>query len=359
MNPVTAAIRQAIPAGGAIPFARFMELALYHPDAGYYEREATNVGRGGDFFTSVSVGSVFGELLAHRFAGWLEALPGAGQLVEAGAHDGRLAADVLGWFQRWRPALFTRLEYWIMEPSPRRRAWQSAALREWADHVRWYDGWTALPATGIRGVIFANELLDALPVRRFGWDAAAKTWFEWGVGCTGEGFHWQQLPPAHHVSLSELPPALLAVLPDGYVAEICPAAGAWWQAAAAALRQGKLVTVDFGHLPGDRFRPERTRGTVRAYRHHQVSDDLLASPGEQDLTADVDWGAVQTAGEQAGLKTDGLWRQEQFLTRIVAEIEQSPAGFAPWTPARLRQLRTLLHPEHLGRAFRVLQQSRG
>ena len=120
MNPVTAAIRQAIPAGGAIPFARFMELALYHPDAGYYEREATNVGRGGDFFTSVSVGSVFGELLAHRFAGWLEALPGAGQLVEAGAHDGRLAADVLGWFQRWRPALFTRLEYWIMEPSPRR-----------------------------------------------------------------------------------------------------------------------------------------------------------------------------------------------------------------------------------------------
>src|SRR5882724_6327327 len=114
---------------GAISFARFMELSLYCPQLGYYERLSNTPGRGGDFYTSVSVGSLFGDLLAFQFAHWIEAARlDLFQLVEAGAQDGRLARDVLTWFRWRRPRLFAKLEYWILEPSVRRRQWQEEAL---------------------------------------------------------------------------------------------------------------------------------------------------------------------------------------------------------------------------------------
>ena len=115
--------------------------------------------------TSGSVGGVFGELLAFRFAGWLADSTGQIQLVEAGAHDGRLAADVLGWFRDWRPDLFARLEYWLLEPSARRRARQTATLVVFPGKVRWFADWRSVTATGVNGVVFANELLDAFPAR--------------------------------------------------------------------------------------------------------------------------------------------------------------------------------------------------
>jgi SAM-dependent MidA family methyltransferase len=355
---VTTAIQAVLPAAGVIPFARFMELALYHPEEGYYERCARHIGRGGDFFTSVSVGCVFGELLAFRFAAWLADMTGPIQLVEAGAHDGRLAADVLGWFRGGRPDLFARLEYWVLEPSDRRRGWQTRTLAAFPGKVRWFADWRSVPAPGVNGVIFANELLDAFPVRRFGWDRAAQRWFEWGVAWANGTFQWRRLELPDGDTGPTVPASLLPALPDGYIVESCPAALDWWRAAAQTLRHGRLLTLDFGHAAETRFRAERPGGSLRAYYRHHLSDNLLACPGEQDLTADVDFGALQEAGERTGLQTDGFWRQGEFLARILADLERAPTAFAAWTPARLRQLRTLLHPEHLGHVFRVLQQTR-
>jgi SAM-dependent MidA family methyltransferase len=342
-------------AEGIIPFARFMELALYCPQHGYYERKRDTVGQRGDFYTSVSVGPLFGEMLAFQFAGWLEPLAGGElNLVEAGAHDGRLAGDILSWLKRQRPALFERLDYVILEPSATRRAWQEETLAAFAGKITWQESLAGGPH--FHGVIFSNELLDAFPVRRFGWDASLKEWFEWGVAAEGEKFAWARLAGAADDAVPA-PPELREVLPDGFIVETCPAATAWWRQAAAALAAGKLMAIDYGLTAAELFMPERPRGTLRAYHLHRASDDLLANPGEQDLTAHVDFPAIQRAGESAGLATEVFQTQAQFLAGIL-ERTMRDAAFGGWDAARLRQFQTLTHPEHLGRAFRVLVQAK-
>jgi SAM-dependent MidA family methyltransferase len=360
-------IREEIRKGGVISFARFMELALYCPETGYYEKKKDNVGRGGDFITSVSTGSLFGELLAFQFAGWLAELPIADcrlPIVEAGAHDGKLAADILNWLQTHRPKLFSGLEYWILEPSPLRQQWQLEKLKNFSN-VRWFDGFENLKLKTQNskppGVFFSNELLDAFPVHRLGWDAQKKNWFEWGVALDGEQFSWSRV--TNHASLialpssiSHLPSSLLEVLPDNYTIETSPAAESWWREAAGILSHGKLLAIDYGFTADELFSPGRTRGTLRAYHRHRITDDLLANPGEQDLTAHVNFSAIQKTGEAAGLKTESFCTQPQFLTQILGKAVKEKS-FANWDTKQTRQFQTLTHPEHLGRAFRVLVQS--
>ena len=309
-------LRQEVERAGAISLARFMELALYCPDSGYYESALDRVGRQGDFFTSVSTGSLFGELLAFQFAHWLGSLaPGPFQLVEAGAHDGRLAFDILNWLRRHRPNLLTGLDYWLIEPSQRRQSWQRARLEQFAGQVRWAESFQALPDGGVNGVIFSNELLDAFPIHRLAWDRASSKWIEWGVGLSNDQFVWRPLPAGAGRDLNaelaqagfDLSPELKAVLPDGFIIEHCPAAGAWWRQAAAALRHGRLLTIDYGLAAQQFLSPERSQGTLRAYHRHQMIADVLANPGEQDLTAHVNFTQLQQAGEDEGLKTEGVY----------------------------------------------------
>ena len=183
------------------------------------------------------------------------------------------------------PALFERLEYWIVEPSAGRQAIQARRLIEFGDTVRWVaslgqlDGTTAVSpgadrAACLRGVIFSNELLDAMPVHRLGWDAKVKTWFEWGVALDQGRFVWTRLKDrgwGHGQEHSEAPfsiaalqlpsePQLLEVLPDGFTTEICPAAAQWWHQAATILECGRLVTIDYGLPASELFAPETKPG---------------------------------------------------------------------------------------------------
>ena len=366
MNPLAEIIAVETRKHGVISFARFMELALGCPVYGYYEKEGDTVGRRGDFITSVSVGSLFGELLAFQFSEWLEALRGADaglRVVEAGAHDGHLANDVLTWLRERRPGLFSDMEYWIIEPSARRRERQEKTLGRFGGSVRWAAQWSDLAgiagARGVCGIIFSNELLDAMPAHRLGWDAAKKAWFEWGVAERDGQFVWTPLPAtASDVPFPELPPPVVDVLPDGFVTEVCPAAQRWWREAASSLRVGKLLTADYGLAGEDFFMPQRSEGTLRAYEHHRQIGDVLANPGGLDITAHVNFSAIQSTGESAGLRTEQFTGQAAFLTRIVERVWRRPETFGEWTPARTRQFQTLTHPEHLGRSFRVLVQSR-
>ena len=412
MSHIHRVIGEEIASKGVISFARFMELALYCPNFGYYERADVSPGREGDFYTSVSVGSLYGELLAFQFAEWLEAVPtaidlrseskptplpnplpfrrgggedsakapagflnsnavetapsGGRQIMEAGAHDGRLAVDILSWLQTNRPKVFAGLEYWILEPSVRRQEIQKKTLGKLTEAVRWFESWEALPGPGIKGVIFSNELLDAMPVHRLGWDAGSKRWFEWGVALKDGEFAWTRMPENSEFKIQSskfkvgewlpLPPELLEVLPDGFTMEICPSAVDWWRQAAEKLKAGKLLTIDYGMAAEEFFSPERKAGTLRAYYRHHASNDLLARPGEQDITAHVNFTALQNAGEATRLMTDGLVTQAQFLTRTMGRF--AGAGAENWNSSRSRQFQILTHPEHLGRAFRVLMQSR-
>jgi len=355
MNVLTKIIGDEIATHGVLTFARFMDMALYHPEHGYYEREMSP-GKRGDFYTSVSVGSLFGELLGFQFAEWVAELPPGTppQIVETGAHDGRLARDILTYFKTYRPRLFGHVRYFIAEPSARRRERQKKVLGEFADDITWITGVQELKRRHFNGVIFSNELLDAMPVHRFGWDAEKKKWFEWGVAMDGDKFAWRKIWDTtfktHH-------PDLDAVLPDGYVVEVSSAAKKWWHEAADAIEHGWLMTLDYGLSMEEAFSPARKNGTLRAYRQHHVSDDLLEHAGEQDITAHVNFSVIRKVGEDAGLLTEFFNTQSRFLTQVLAQAAKGQF-FGSWDAARTRQFQTLTHPDHLGNRFRVLIQSR-
>jgi len=365
MHQLADLIHREIAECGPIPFARFMELALYCPELGFYEKEGDNVGRGGDFFNRVSVGPLFGELLAFQFSRWFEQSECAHlQLVEAGAHDGKLAADVLNWFKTRRPDIFQRLNYYLVEPSARRRDWQRQRLKEFEAKVNWTPALGAEPSISQSpesfAVIFSNELLDAMPVHRLGWDAKEQRWYEWGVASTGQKFTWTRLNSENPSSIHRLPssPELLAAMPDGYTIEVSPAAEAWWNAAAHWLRNGKLMTFAYGLDAANELQPERTQGTLRAYRQHKIAEDVLADPGKQDITAHVNFAQIEATGIQAGLATEAFETQGRCLTRIAAEAWKPASNFGDWDSKRIRQFQTLTHPEHLGNKFRALVQAR-
>jgi SAM-dependent MidA family methyltransferase len=377
LNKLNEIIGAELAREGALPFARFMELALYCPVYGYYESEKDKIGRKGDFYTSVSVGPLFGEMLAFQFCEWLDQLAVAARnetdtvlparVCEAGAHNGRLAFDILNWVRLQRPDLSSGFTYYIIEPSKVRRAWQAETLAPFIDHVRWLEA-GQFP-TPFRGVFFSNELLDAMPQHRLGWDGRRRRWFEWGVSGTPERLDWIRLPlpdrgqaGAGFLDLvPEVPDELAEVLPEEFTIEVSPAATAWWSRAASSLAEGKLLTIDYGYEAEGRLQPERPAGTLRAYRNHQASADLLAVPGQQDLTAHIDFSQIRRTGEAQGLQTDALISQELFFTRIAREtwLPHGQAVFGDWTSVRTRQFQTLTHPNYLGRAFRVLLQSRG
>ncbi len=361
MNAAALIIRNEIEKRGTISFAHFMSLALYAHEAGYYEKPRP-IGREGDFFTSASAGSLFGELLAFQFAEWLEA--GSGKhIVEAGAHDGQLAADVLGYLHQNHPELVGKIEYWIIEPSDVRKGWQREKLMGFGRQVKWKSGWNDVKQHGVQGVIFGNELMDAFPVHRLGWDKNRQEWFEWGVAFLSGRFDWERMEkPALKALRNEtfqVPRVLCDHLPDGFVTVCSPQAATWWQDAADRLGKGHLLAIDYGLEAEAFYAPERVDGSLRAFSKHQLADDVLVNPGEQDITASVNFTVLQTMGELAGLSSMPLVTQEKFLVNIFEETLKEPGKFSEWTGERRRQFQTLTHPEHLGRPFRVLQQKRG
>jgi SAM-dependent MidA family methyltransferase len=355
MNALGRKLAEEIGAHGPMPFAEFMRRALYDPAHGYYTRAVPSIGRRGDFFTSVSVGSFFGELLAFQFARWFDSMPPGLPLrhcVEAGAHDGQLAFDILDNLEDSEPKLFAALQYWIVEPSPALREVQQRTLSRF-QNVRWFESPGELYGR-VCGVFFSNELLDAMPVHVFRWDAAAQHWNEMGVGVAGERLVWMPLP-SPTIGIPRLPNELLAVLPDGYTIEDSPAAWQWWGEAAMTVVTGRLMTIDYGGLLEELLSPSRTSGTLRAYSRHHVGQDILENPGEQDITAHVNFSEIRRRGEVAGLKTETFTTQSQFLTSIARDLWTNRGS---WPQHQVRQFQTLTHPEHLGRPFRVLVQNR-
>ena len=348
-------MRREVVEQGTISFARFMEMALYAPGLGYYERESAQTGREGDFYTSVSVGPEMGFLLAAWLAGVFAGGEGF-QWIEAGAHDGRLASDILSALDAFFPETARRLRYRILEPSEARRSVQGRGLSSWGDRITWCRNWDEI-GIGVRGVVFSNELLDAMPVHRLAWDARDRRWRECGVTWCEGRWEWSLREPAWNLLPSELDP-LADVLPDGFIFETSPAAMNWWQHAARAVGEGWLVAFDYGFGEEDAVRPERVHGTARAYCRHRVSDDLLARPGEQDLTAHVDFSRIIREGERNGLRTEAFLPQGRWLGRVATSVMAGGGRAAEWLTDHARGLMTLTHPAHLGHAMRVLVQRR-
>ena len=362
---LTALIRHQIDsAGGAISFARYMELALYTPGLGYYSGGAARFGATGDFVTAPEISPLFGRTLARQAAEVMVA--SAPEVMEFGAGSGVLAAQLLQELE----LLGTPCErYQIVELSGALRAQQQATLQQQAPHlahrVQWLD---SLPAH-ISGCVIANEVLDAMPAHWVTWRDAAFVFdgaFDgtlqercvvWGEA----GFTTREQPASG--ALREAMRALAGQykLADGYTSEINLAAGAWINALAPRLDQAMLLLIDYGFAAREFYHPQRSSGTLRAHHRHHALDDPFYLPGLCDLTTHVDFSAVALAAQDAGLGVDGYTTQAQFLINcgITGLLGQSNPEQMRSHGALTQQANTLLSPAEMGELFKVLAVSHG
>jgi SAM-dependent MidA family methyltransferase len=338
-------------AGGWIPFARYMELALYAPGLGYYSGGARKFGAAGDFVTAPELSPLFAEALAVQLEPVLAA--SAPRLLEAGAGSGALALGLLREFER-RGALPERYE--ILELSGELRARQQDTLARGAPHlagrVAWLD---ALPDT-FSGAVVANELLDALPVNLVAWREDGV--FERGVALENGAFTWQERPAAG--ALLAVSQGLTFVAPP-YVSEVSLAARAWVAEWGRILRRGALLLIDYGFPQREYYHPQRSEGTLMCHYRHHAHGDPLWLPGLNDITAHVDFTAIAEAGHDAGLDVLGYTSQAQFLLNCglaqLLEQHQSDGAVAYATLASGAQ--KLISPAEMGELFKVLMLGRG
>jgi SAM-dependent MidA family methyltransferase len=342
-----------------------MDLALYDPELGYYSQRGANpgfreVGRRGDFYTSVSVGETFGLLLAHRIArvwetNFRRALPFV--LVEQGGHDGRLARDILAGLREIGTPLLEGLEYRLVEPRPAlREALKACLANDPVERLRIVDSLVAARAPA--GLFLCNELLDAFPVDLLLFTGDA--WHERRVGRDVESARPAWTTGPLRPEWRGFTETLGTEFPEGYVTEICPAVDAWMKDAARLFDRGLWWIIDYGHERAGYYLPQRSTGTLRCYRGHRAGDDPFAHPGEQDLTAHVDFTRVEEAAAREGLVRRLFTDQHHFLIESARPWLLSLEGKTPDPVAakRLRQFQTLTHPAMMGQQFKVMEFAR-
>jgi SAM-dependent MidA family methyltransferase len=345
-------------AGGRLPFDAYMNRALYEPGLGYYSAGAQRFGPGGDFTTAPLMTPLFSRTLALQVAEVLAGSDGD-TVLEFGAGNGVMAADMLAELERL-DSLPAR--YLIVEVSAALREEQSQTLAArvpaLADRVQWLE---RLPQTPVNGVIVANEVMDALPVKRF--QASANGVEELVVTDAGGRFGWDTAAPAPALlrALAEIEQARGAALPAGYVSEWCPGLGGWIAAVADCLGRGVALLVDYGFPRAEYYHAQRRMGTLLCHYRHRAHDDPFHLPGLQDITAFVDFTAVAEAALGAGLDVLGYTTQAHFLmgAGLPQLIEQAMAEDRNHGAELAQQAKPLLFPDELGERFKVLALGRG
>ena len=349
---VTAHLRARVEAaGGWIPFSRYMEAALYAPGLGYYAAGSMKFGAAGDFVTAPEMTSLFGRTLAHVIAPVLAQT--GGEVLELGAGSGRLAVDVLGELERLGtlPA-----HYCILEISADLRARQQETLARELPHLRERVQWLDALPVHFSGVIFGNEVLDALPVERVNWTENGP--LVHGVTLDGDGFAWQDRPiddPLLRVRAHALN------LAPGYLTEINLAADALIGSLAHSLDRGLILMIDYGFSASEYYHPQRHMGTLRVHHRHHALDDPFYLPGLCDLTAHVDFSAVARAGEGAGLELAGYTGQANFLLEsgLTELLMQTPPTDAAAYLPQANAVQRLVSPAEMGELFKVIGFTRG
>ena len=354
-SELTARIREEIRAGGgAIPFSRFMDLCLYAPGLGYYRNATLKFGPTGDFVTAPEISDHFATCLSRQVAQILDLVPG-GVVLEVGAGSGRLSAQIL------RSLASRGLEprYRLLEPSAELRRRQETHFREQSlgGRVEWLDDF---PDSGLKGVVIANEVLDALPASCFEvtGDAVREAHVGWRDGAFR--FEWRPPSPPLEHAWEGIRRDIACTLPPGYLAEVNLAAPAWVESMAARTERGLLLLLDYGYPRRELYHPERTSGTLACHYRHRVHYDPFFCPGLQDLSTHVDFTALARAGEAAGLEVAGFTTQAEFL--LATGLLEEGAGLAAASDAYLRfaqEVKRLTLPGEMGEAIKVLALARG
>jgi SAM-dependent MidA family methyltransferase len=320
-------------AGGWISFARYMELALHEPGHGYYSRADRQFGAEGDFVTAPELGNLFGRTLARQIQ-----QIGEKRILELGAGSGALAESLLKELA---------CEYLILETSAALRSSQAARLGSAVEFLE------ALPPA-FRGVVVANEVVDAMPVHALAWRAEGIV--ERGVSFSGK-LHWHERPATGMLREE----AKKIAVPIPYESEIGLAASAWMRSLAERLEQGVILIIDYGFPRQEYYHPQRSMGTLMCHARHRAHGDPFQRPGEQDITAHVDFSALARAARESGLEVLGYATQAQFLvncgvTEVLAQANLDNAlHYAPIAA----EAQKLLSPAEMGELFKVLALGRG
>ena len=337
-------------AGGRLAFDRFMELCLYAPGLGYYVAGARKFGEEGDFVTAPEISSLFGFCLARQCAQVLEEI-GSGELFEFGAGTGAMAADILAELEQL-DCLPER--YLILELSPELKSRQQDTLQQrvpgLAHKVQWLD---QLPDPGFKGVVLANEVLDAMPVQRFRIESGQilEQFVVWEDGRFGS--FWD-VPVTH--GLTEEVEALGLEPDDGFESELNLRANSWVQELGALVDAGAVILVDYGHSGTEYYHPQRSEGTLMCHYRHRAHTEPLFLPGLQDITAHVDFSAIAEAGLKAGFDVAGYSTQAYFL--MGCGLESMLIGSDPNDVdahmGLVQEIKRLTLPTEMGERFKVL-----
>jgi SAM-dependent MidA family methyltransferase len=370
VTPLAELLAERIRRFGPITFADYMRECLYHPVLGYYSRAESK--RFADYYTSVDVHPIFARLLARQFAEMWESLgrPEEFTLVEAGAGVGRFASQVLDFCEAKLTDFYFALRYVAVERSASRRELAVIAAKRHAAAGK-FTASAEVPVHIAAGCFFSNELVDALPVHRVVMENSHSLKpVPLDVGSLKEifvdfrdGRFVDVVAPVSTCAITEYFAAQGITLSEGQHAEAGLEACDWIGEVGRRLARGYVLTIDYGHPANDLFDDHHMRGTLLAYQNHRASEEFYASPGEQDLTAHVNFTALESWGKRSGLETAGFTSQTAFLLALgqgneFADLYDEGQTEAERTKARL-QLKTLIHPEGMGERFQVLIQRKG
>jgi SAM-dependent MidA family methyltransferase len=359
VTPLAELLAERISRFGPLTFADFMRECLYHPVHGYYSKAESK--RFADYYTSVDVHPIFARLLSRQFVEMWEGLgrPAEFALVETGAGVGRFAAQVLDFCEAQLPSFYHALQYAAVERSAMRREQATIQSKRHAAAGH-FAACAEVPAHIAAGCLFSNELVDALPVHRVVMEGGALKEIFVGVR---DGSFMDVLARPSTCAISEYYAAQNIAWCEGQHAEAGLEACDWIMEIGRRLERGYVLTIDYGHHAAELFDDHHMRGTLLAYQNHRANEEFYALPGEQDLTAHVNFTALETWGKRSGLETAGFTSQTAFLLALgqgneFADLYDEGQTEADRTKARL-QLKTLIHPEGMGERFQVLAQQKG
>lgn len=364
MSALEGIISAEIEDHGPITFERFMELALYHPQWGYYSTPVEKIGRGGDFYTAPTVSPLFGAMVARQLEEmWrLAECPETWTLVEFGPGTGKLAGDIMSELSANYPAFYRAVTYYLVEVGTGLRERQQQALSGHAAAAKfnWVPDLAGIDTAGFEGCVLANELVDAFPVhlvqQREG--RLAELYVDRD---SNRGFRFVAGNPST-AKLEEYLAMQEVTLEEGQRAEINLRTADWLSETANHLRRGFILVIDYGTTTADLYGRHRFKGTLRSFHKHRLVDDPLLNPGVQDITAHVNFTALALQGRQAGLQPHGPVTQPQFLLNL--GILDSLRGydsftFDPGMHKRAAAIKQLVLPGGMGDIFKVLVFSKG